>query len=121
MRSGLYRFGMGNFRDQWQNAQPHGAVAREIAAAGAQDLAEFLRIQVELMIDALPLAAALVAARVMPAGMQREERKLAGVPIARPHARARVALIHDVEAVAHRAGVGAGAARQASQRMLLPE
>ena len=88
---------MGNLGDQRQDAQAHRAVAGAIAAAGAQRLAELSRIHVKLMIDALPLAVALRVARVMPAGVQGEERKLAGVPVARPHAFAPIALVHDIE------------------------
>ena len=73
------------------------------------------------MQDALALARSLVGPRVVPRSVQRELRELAGVPVAGPFAVPRVAFIHDVEAMAGRAIVGAGAATDTGQRFILPE
>ena len=54
-------FFMFNRNQQRQNAQTGRAIPRAIAAAGAKDFAELVGIHRKLVIDALPLAGALVA------------------------------------------------------------
>ena len=69
--------------------------------------------------------AAAAAAPWLPRGLwpeacSGEHGELAGVPVAHAHAARGVAFVDDVEAVARRAGVGAGAAAEAAQRGGLP-
>ncbi len=95
------------------------ADARAAAAAGAEHLAELERVDRELVVDALAVANVLVVARVVAAGVQRERRRLAGVPAAPPGPAADpLLLVDDVEAVAGgadaRTGAAAVAARSAS-------
>ena len=91
------------------------ADARAAAAAGAQHLAELERVDRELVVDALAVARVLVVARVVAAGVQREGRRLAGVPAAAPGAAAdALFLVDDVEAVAGGAHARAGAAAVAA-------
>ena len=95
------------------------ADARAAAAAGAEHLAELERVDGELVVDALAVAGVLVVARVVAAGVQREGRRLAGVPAAAPGAAAdALLLVDDVEAVAGGADAGAGAAAVAADRQL---
>jgi len=62
---------MANLAHQRQHAQPNRTVARAIAAAGTQRLAEFLGVHKELVIDALPLPRALRRPRIVAARVQR--------------------------------------------------
>ena len=95
------------------------ADARAAAAAGAEHLAELERVDGELVVDALAVAHVLVVARVVAAGVQRERRRLAGVPAAAPGPAADpLLLVDDVEAVAGGADAGAGAAAVAADRQL---
>ena len=57
------------FRNVLQNgshAEGRTAFAGAIAAAGAEDQAELVRVNAELVLDAVALALRLIAARVVP-------------------------------------------------------
>ncbi len=109
-----------NSRQQGQQSQSFRTIARAVAAAGTEDLAELLRINRELVQDALALARRLVRTRIVAGSMHRELRKLAGVPIAHALAVLRVPFIHDIEAMTRGAVVGTGPATQTGQSFLLP-
>src|SRR5208337_5205593 len=75
----------------------------------------------KLVVHALPLSVRLRIARIVPARMQRENRILARIPVARAITALRVALVHDVKAVARRTIARAHAASKARQRLFFPE
>src|SRR5208337_2145252 len=63
IRSGLYTLSMANLSHHVQHAQSYRAITRAVAAAGAENLPEFLWINCELVQDALALACRLHGAR----------------------------------------------------------
>ena len=96
-----------------EDAQIDGAVPRAVAAAGAEQRAELLRIDAELVVDPLPLP--LRSARFAGCGPRRAAvnmAELAGVPVPHPRARPPRAFVDDVETMAGRAGVSAGPAAE---------
>ncbi len=80
----------------------------------------FCGIDAELVVNPLPLALGLLAARIVPRGVQREQAELAGVPVPRPHALAPGAFVDDIETMAGGAGVGAGPAAETSPGQVRP-
>src|SRR5690242_2117988 len=106
-----------NLSEHAQDAHAYRAVARAITASRAQDLAEFLQINIELVGDALALSRRLIFARVVPGSVLREGGKLAGIPVAHARARVRRALIHHIETVTGGAGISAGAAAKACRAL----
>ena len=90
-----------------------GAVADAASTADAGADAEFLDVVVEFVLDALAPAGGLVGAGVVARGVEAEEGGLTGVPVLAPLAAAVGAFVHDVEAVAGGAEVGAAAAAEA--------
>ena len=100
-------------------ARQHRAVARAIAAAGAEDLAELFRIDRELVVESAAAAAAgCSAARIVSGSVQGEDRELACVPVPDAGAAGRAARVDDVEAVARGTGEGTDAASQAAPPVL---
>ena len=97
------------------------AIPRAVSAAGAEDLAELLRIDTELMIDALALPRGLIRTRVMAGSVEREHAELARIPVPGAHPTLDIALVHNIETVAGGAGVCASAAPQAGQGLRRPE
>ena len=112
---------MFNLSRDAQHTDSLRAVAGAVAASGAEDLAELLRIDGELVQDALPLAAGLRPARIVAGGVRREHRELAGVPGSHAGVARGWPGVHNVEAVAGWTRKRAGATAQASERMLGPE
>src|ERR1700690_4307663 len=103
IRSGLYTFSLIccnclpiDRLDDSQHTQPHRTIARAVAAPGAERRSEFLGVGDELVVNPLPLPLRLYGPRVVPGGVLRECRELAGVPVPHPHSLGRIALIHDV-------------------------
>ena len=111
-------FGNG-FQDR-KHAHVHGTISGTVAATRAEHRAELLGINLELVMNALPLSLRLDTSRVMARGMQREHGELAGVPVSRPNSARGVAFIYDVEAMAGRAGERASATAETTQRRGLP-
>src|SRR5271166_1598042 len=108
---------MFNRNQERQDTQTGGAIPRAIAAAGAKDFPKLLGINRELVQNALPLARALVRARVVAAGVHREQAELAGIPVAYPCA----VFVYDVKAMACWAGMGASAASHTGQSVFGPK
>jgi len=96
-----------------QHAQPLRAIPRAVSAAGAENLPELLRIDAELVVNALALPRGLVGARVMAGSMKRKHAELARIPVTGAHPALDIALVHDIETVAGGTGVRASATPQA--------
>src|SRR5271165_2202031 len=103
IKSGLYTLSMANLAHHAQHTQPHWAVPRAIAAACAENFTKFLRINCELMQDALALASRLHGARVMAGGVRRERGELARIPGLHACVSCRRPGIHNIEAMTRRA------------------
>src|SRR5271157_617972 len=110
-----------NLHGDAQDANPLRTVAGAVAAAGAEDFTELLRVDSELVQHALALAAGLPRTRVVTGSVRSENRELARIPGADPGIARRGAGVHDVETVAGRASEGAGAAAHAGESVFLPE
>src|SRR5271157_1108810 len=121
IKSGLYTLSMVDLGHHAQHAQPHRAIARAVAAASAENFPEFLRINCELVQDALTLARRLRGARVMARRMRRESGKLARIPSLHARVARRGSGIHDIETVTSGARKRAGPAADARERVFLPE
>src|SRR5271157_5011443 len=121
IKSGLYTLSMVNLGRHVQHAQSHRAIARAIAAASAENLSEFFRIDGELVQDALALARRLRGARVMARCVRRERGKLARIPSLHARVARRGSGIHDIEAVTSRARQRTGPAADARECMFVPE
>src|SRR5208337_2807789 len=121
IKSGLYTLSMVDLGRHAQHAQSHRAIARAVAAAGAENLSEFLRVDGELVQDALALARRLHGARVMARCVRRERGKLARIPGFHARIARRGSGIHDIEAVASRTRKRAGPAADARERVFFPE
>ena len=102
------------------DAESDGAIPRAVAAAGAEQRAELLRIDAKLVVNPLPLPLGLLAPRVVARGVQREHAELAGVPVPCPHALPAGPFVDDVETMAGRAGVGTGPAAETSPGQVRP-
>src|SRR5271157_2455005 len=112
---------MVNLARHAQHAQSYRAIARAVAAAGAENLSEFFRINCKLVQDALALACCLHRARVVARRVRSKGRKLARIPGLHACVARRGSGIHDIEAVTSRARKRAGPAADARQCMFLPE
>ena len=104
-----------------QQIQTAGAETQAAAAAGTQGFAEFFGIDVEFVIQTLAPARSLAGTGIVPRSVQGEERHGAGVPVLLTDAVIAAHLVLQVEAVADRAGEGAGSAGLAAARGLVPQ
>src|SRR5208337_679074 len=104
-----------------QHAHPHRAIARAVSAAGAENLAELLPIDAELVVNPLALACGLVGPWVVAGSVEREHRELARIPVPGAHAALDISLVDDIETMARRAGVRTSATAEAGQRLGRPE
>src|SRR5271157_438474 len=110
-----------DFRGNAQHPDSLGAVARAVAASGAENLTEFLGVDGEFVENALALPARLPSAWIVTGSMGCEHWKLARVPYTVARVARRRPGVNDVKTMAGWTGKSACAAAYAGQRMLFPE
>ena len=97
------------------DAEGGAAFTGAIAATGTKDQAEFVLVNVEFVLNPVPLPLRLVCAGIVTRGMMREQRKLAGVPRFDPGPGHRVAFLDDVETVTRRTNIGTSTTTDTSE------